>query len=240
MAPVLITARDVCERALFDLNVLAAGEVLGADDAVFLLNELNTYLDELNAERAAVWAEVFTPWTLTGGLDPHTIGPTGTFVVPQRPETLEGARLQVGATWRPIVRRDRGWFQARATPAPTSSPPTDLFYNPLWPNGALHFVPVPSAAAAIELCTRQLLTELVLTDTFSLPPGYRSMLQKTLAERVAAAYEKAVPPQLARDAAAARARVFAANTEIPRLRTADAGIPRAGQASGWSWRTGGG
>ena len=125
-------------------------------------------------------------------------------------------------------------------PAQTASQPTDLFYNPLWPNGALSFVPRPSAAAAVTLGTRQLLTELVLTDTFSLPPGYRSMLQKSLAERVAAAHEKTVPPQLARDAAAARARVWAANTEIPRLRTADAGIPRARQASGWSWRTGGG
>jgi hypothetical protein len=225
VAPVVITARDVCERALLDLNVLAAGEVLGADDAVFVLGELNTYLDELNAERAAVWAQVYSGWTLTPGLQPHLIGPTGTFVVAQRPETIEGVAITVGQQRVPITIRDRAWFQALTAPAQTAPQPTDVWYNPVWPNGHLYFVPRPSAPGLIDLSTRQVLTDLILTDTFSLPPGYRSMLQKTLAERVAAAYEKSVPPQLARDAAAARARVWAANTEIPRLRTADAGMP---------------
>lgn len=239
MAPVVITARDLCERALLDLNVLAAGEVLGADDAVFVLGELNTYLDELNADRAAVYADVIRPFALVANLNPHTIGPGGTFVVAQRPQTIEGVAIGAGALRVALHLRDRQWWDALRTPAQTGPQPTDVWYNPAWPLGLLYFVPVPSAVIAVDVTMREVLTALALTDTFSLPPGYRSMLQKTLAERVAAAYEKSVPPQLARDAARARVRVESANTIIPRLMTADAGIPRASSGAGWNWRTGG-
>jgi len=241
--PGTTTARDVCEDALFELNVLAAGEVLNADDAVFVLRQLNTLLDELNAERAAVYADVYTVWTTTPGLTPHLIGPTGTFVVPQRPQTIDGASARLSGTgalavWTPIGLRDRDWWHDLGVPDLVAAPvPSDLYYNPQWPNGELHFWPVATAAVAIELVTRQVLGPLALTDTFSLPPGYKSMLQKTLAERLAAPYEKPVPPQLARDAAGARARVAAANTQIPRLTTCDSGIPGGGGVSG-SWRTG--
>jgi hypothetical protein len=223
----IITTRDVCERALFDLNVLAAGEVMGADDGVFLVNELNTLLDELNAERAAVWAELIRPYVLTSNLQPHTIGPTGTFVVAQRPQTVEGVAYGIGALRIALTLRDRQWVDALRTPATTGPQPRDVWYNPLWPNGALSFYPIPSAGGVIDITTRQILAELALTDTLSLPPGYRSFLQKTLAVRVAAAYEKPVPSRLERDAQKAEARVFAANSEIPRLHTADAGIPGA-------------
>jgi hypothetical protein len=238
-----ITTRDVCEDALFELNILAAGEAMGADDGVFVLRQLNTLLDELNAERAAVYADVYTTWTTTPGLAPHTIGPTGTWIVPQRPETIEAASAQIvgggpSAVWTPITLRDRDWWQALSVPGLAAPPvPTDLYYLPQWPNGELHFWPVPSAAVPVELVTRQVLAQVLLTDTFSLPPGYRAMLQKTLAERIAAPYEKPVPPQLARDAAGARARVWAANTQIPRLQTRDAGVPGGGGVTG-TWRTG--
>jgi len=239
--PGTTTARDVCEDALFELNVLAAGETMNADDATFVLRQLNTLLDELNAERAAVYVDVFAFYVTTPNLTPHTIGPTGTWVVPQRPESVESARASVNGlalptVWTPIALRDRDWWHGQDTffAAPV---PTDLYYSPAWPNGHLAFFPMPSAAVTIELVTRQVLGPLVLTDTFSLPPGYQSMLQKTLAERLAAPYEKPVPPQLARDAAGARARVAAANTQIPRLTTCDSGIPGGGGVSG-SWRTG--
>jgi hypothetical protein len=239
--PVVITTRDLCEKSLFEINVLAAGEVMGADDAVYMLGELNTLLDELNAERAAVYADVFLPFTLVGGLYPHTIGPSGTFVVTQRPETIESCAIQVGTFWVDVAVRDRQWFQSLGTPATSGPQPSDVFYNPLWPNGELNWWPRPTTAAAIEFCVRQVLDQLALTDTFSLPPGYRSMLQKTLAERVAAPYEKTVPAQLAKDAAMARARVFGANTEIPRLFTNDSGIPGgAGRARARQGRGGGG
>jgi hypothetical protein len=252
MAPTPITARDVCEDALFELNILAAGEVMGADDATFVLRQLNTLLDELNAERAAVWADVYLTFQVPAPVTPYvapTIGPTGTFVVAQRPESLEGAGVLTGgagmgsgtagpsSTFAPIRLRDKAWYQAQALPFETATWPTDLYYNPLWPNGDLHFWPVPAAAVWFYLATRLVLTGLALTDTFSLPPGYQSMLQKTLAERIAAPYEKPVPGQLARDAATARARVFRANAQIPRLTTRDRGLPGGGGATG-DWRTG--
>jgi len=235
-----LTTRDICERALLALNIVAAGEVMGADDGVFVLGELNDYLDELNAERSAVYADVYSTWTLTPTLAPHTIGPTGTFVVTQRPQTIDYASLQVGSTFVEIRIADRDWWLALANPAQVSSVPANLYYNPTWPNGQLNFWPVPSAASLVELVTRQVLGQLALTDTFSLPPGYRSMITKTLAERIATPYEKPVPAQLAKDAAKARATVADANTVIPHLTTRDAGIPGSRSGAGYNYRTGGG
>jgi hypothetical protein len=230
--PATLTARDACERALQAIGYLAAGETMNGDDGALVLGELNTMLDEWNAERAAVYTDVFSPWTLTANLAVHTIGPTGTFVVTQRPQTLDGASLQVGSTiWVDITVRDVTWWQGLAVPGLTSPTPTDVYYDAAWPNGALNFWPVPSVAAAITLWTRKVLGQLELTDTFTLPPGYRSAIIKTLGEVIAVPFEVPVPAQLAKDAATARARVFNANSRIPRLHTRDAGMP-GGSSSG--------
>jgi len=238
----VLTGLDLVSDALFGLNIVSPSDPIGNDDAVFVLRTLNRILDDWNADRAAVYADGFTIYTLTPGLSPHTIGPGGTWVTPQRPLSIADANLALPgstATLVDITVRDAAWYAGLATPSLTSSMPTDVYYEPDWPNGKLFFYPVPTAAYAVSILTRLVLARIALVDAFSLPPGYRSAITLTLQEAIAEAYEQAVTPTLERQARQARARIFAANRVTPRLRTQDAGMPSGGgRGSGGSYLNG--
>lgn len=241
-----LTARDIVTDALLELNVYDPSAAITQEDASYVLRKLNRILDNWNAERDAVYAEAFTSFTLTPNLSPHTIGPTGTWVVTSRPVTISSASLVLTGTNSPeiaLTLRDIDWYASLTIPSLTASVPTDLYYEPNWPNGKLYFYPVPSAARPVSLQIRVLLAQLALADTFSLPPGYQDAITLTLCEDIAPTYEKAVAPSLARKASEARARIFANNVTIPRLVTNDSGMPSGdgGGASGtyytgWGWR----
>ena len=230
-----ITAADICRAALLDLNIFEPSDAVSNDDLAFVLTKLNRILDNWNADRQAVYADAFTTDTLTPALSPHTIGPTGTWVTSQRPESIEGASLIFPTANKPevaITLRDADWYNALSIPTLSTANPTDLYYEPDWPNGKLFFYPVPSSAYQVSLWTRLVLAQLALTDTFTLPPGYQDAITLTLSEDIASTYEKPVPAVLARKAVDARARVFTANTVIPRLDTQDSGMPTASGSGG--------
>lgn len=233
-----LTAADICRAALLDLNVFDPSDVIENGDLAFVLTKLNRILDNWNADRAAIYADQFTTFTLTANLSPHTIGPTGTWVASQRPVSIEGASLIYNTSPNTaqvdINIRDAAWYQALSVPAITSTTPTDLYYEPAWPNGRLNFWPVPSAAYQVSLWTRIVLAQLALTDTFTLPPGYWDAITLTLSEDIAPTYEKQAPASLTRKANEARARIFENNVDVPLLSTQDSGMP-GGSGGGGSW-----
>lgn len=233
--PGVLTGRDLVTDALLEINVYDALDEPSPQDAAFVLRKLNRILDNWNAERPGVYAEQFQSYTLTPALSPHTIGPSGTFVVTQRPVTVEGATLVLNTANSPQVGirlRDRGWYQSLSIPSLSTQMPTDLYYEPAWPNGNLYFYPVPSAAYHVILWTRIVLASLGLNDAFTLPPGYQDAITLTLAEDIAPTFEKPVAPSLARKAMEARARIFSNNIEIPLLSTQDSGMPTSGGGGG--------
>lgn len=227
-----------------EINAVGAGETPPGEQLEFVRGKMARLFDNWNADHGASYAQVFTEYTLTPNLAPHTIGPTGTFVVAQRPVSLDGANLILN-TSSPNINiqinlRDEGWWLNQAVPDLTSSIPTDLYYAPKWPNGELNFWPVPKTAYGVQLETRTLLTALGLDTTFSLPPGYQDAITLTLAESICSAFEKATPsPTLAIDAAKARARIFGNNSISHRIQTQDAGMPeRIGPRSNFNWVSG--
>src|SRR5712671_3715334 len=97
------TGRDLVQSALIKLNVVAAGDVMAPDDAALGIDVLRQIFDDWNAEREAVYADQFNTYVLTPGLSPHTIGPTGTWVIAQRPESIEAASLVFNTTNNPAI-----------------------------------------------------------------------------------------------------------------------------------------
>lgn len=239
------TAQTICKDALIEIGYLSPGEDLGADDAIQALGKLNRLLDNWNAERAAVYNVAFTSYTLTPNLSPHTIGPTGTFVVAQRPVQIDGCNILLNSSTQlvkcPVRLRDDQWWLHQTVPNIQTTLPTDLYYSPDWPNGSLYLWPVPTIAYGIELETRILLANVVLTTTITLPPGYRDAITLTLAEECARPFGRAMPADLPGQAAKARARVWANNDVTPRLATQDYGMP-AGRTGGsradFNWQNG--
>jgi len=226
------TVRDMLTETYQDLTLLAAGETLEPSDEAFGILKLTRLLDNWNAERAGVYANRLTTYTLTASLNPHTIGPTGTFVVTQRPVSVDWANLVISDVRYPMRIKDAQWWAALTLPLLSTNIPGYLHYEPEWPNGKLYLYPVPAAAYGLELMTRIVLADLALDDTLTMPPGYRDAIILTLGEMIASTYPPAVPNPDA--AAKARARIFANNDELPSLCTADSGIPsQGGRPTAW-------
>lgn len=226
----VITGRDLVTDALLEINVYDAIDSIAPQDAAYVLRKLNRILDNWNAERPAVYADAFNTYTLTPSLSPHTIGPSGTWVTTQRPVSIEAALLLYSTSLNPrvgITIRDAAWYASLTIPALSTAFPTDLYYEPDWPNGKLFFWPVPSSALQVTLLSRLVLARLQLDDAFTLPPGYQDAITLTLCEDIAPTFEKQVAPSLAKKAADARDRIFSNNVEIPRLVTQDSGMPTA-------------
>lgn len=241
-----MTAQDIITNALMEIGAYAPGESLSAADANFGLGKLNDILDEWAARKAFAYNVAFQQFTLTPGHAPHLIGPglgAPDFAVVQRPVRIEGATIIINsgpaAVDVPInVSRDADWWNGQRVKSLQSSIPTDLYYSPDWPNGALNFWPVPNTNYGVRLEMWGLLSQFVnLTDTFSLPPAYRQALTLTLAEYLAAPFGTQASPLLLGRAMKAREALQKNNLKSPKTSSTDVGVPGQ-KRTGFNWTTG--
>lgn len=245
----IYTGRSIVDGAAREIGLLGQGFRLGSNESGILLDLFARIVDDWNAEREAIFATDFLTFTFTPSLSPHTIGPTGTWAVDNRPVSIEGATVvlssganQVNAPQIRIHDNSTGipaWYQSLSTPNLTTSYPTELYYDAVWPNGKLYFWPVPATAYQCQLQVRQVLATYALNTIFSMPPGYRSALTLTLAEQAVDLFARPMPQTLPARALASRARIFANNTGGGRIVTQDSGMPRGrSKRSNFNWISG--
>jgi hypothetical protein len=228
-----LTESDIVGDAFIELGVMNAVDPMDGNNAALGLARLNMILDSWNGAGNGVFAQVFSDVTLTPALVPHTIGPTGTFVVASgRPARIDSASTILNNSRVPMWVRDNAWYRRLDVPSMAGALQTDVYYEPSWPNGSLYFWPVPTTPRVVTLEYASLLAQLASGDAFTLPPGYLEALTLTLAESLAAPMRVALSPETVKNASKARAQVFAANVRIPRIATADAGMPGGGAFTG--------
>jgi len=238
---------DIATDALTEIGALAAGETVPSADAALCLTRANNLLDEWAARKVYAYNVNFAVYTLTAGHGPHLIGPglaSPDFNVSQRPIKIEGAtiiltNLVTPVDTAPLGIRDDAWWKNQRVKSLQSNIPTDLYYSPDWPNGALNLWPVPNFAYQLRLESWVLLTQFAsINDTFSLPPAYRKAIMLTLAEELCGPFEKQPSPMLILKARDARKAVQGNNICSPRITTSEAG--QGGMARrGFNWLTGG-
>lgn len=229
------TIGDMVTSALSEIRVARAGDVLAPDDMARGIYVFNRLVNLWNADHRKGYADLFTDYVITPSLNPHTIGPGGTFNVTERPVALLDAAVNLGgspAVLVPIDVQDAAWYKRQATPGLTMSYPTDVYYQPAWPLGKLFFFPVPTTAYAVRLWTRVALTAVVQTDDFALPQGYQAALELSLAEELGPSFGQQVGEDLKTRARLARATVFGNNDDVPRISTSDSGMPSSGGSAG--------
>lgn len=224
-----MTFLELCQDVLVELGVYGPIQTPNQKDIDVVLRMGQRLIDNWNADRAAIYADQFLTFTITPSLQPHTIGPTGaTWTTAQRPVSIEGATLIVSSTQtHPMNLRTAAWWDALVNPGYTTDFPTDLFYNPTWPNGSVYFWGVPLAAYDVRLLCRAILSTYTLSTTLTMPPGYRDALTLTLKEMCAPAFAKSLTEKEVLDASKARLRIFDNNTVIPKLES-PAGLPGRG------------
>lgn len=239
-----LTVNAFLTATLAEIRMARAGDVVNAEDLDLTLLLFNELLDALNADSRAVYTRGFPTFTLTPGLNPHTIGlaaNTPTFAVPiGAPRAVAAANLILAAPSSlrvPLSIRDDAWWMDVRARTVSASVPRDLFYSTDWPNGSLFLWPVPSVAYGLELETATLLAQVALADTLDLPFGYQQALRLTLAELAASSFGQTVSQTTKDKARDARALVWGANDLIPNAVTRDAGMP-GGRGGGFNFLTG--
>ena len=225
------TGADICSRAAKYAGILAAGEVLAAEDAADIIDIGNGLLDSWAADRLFIFATTISTFALTSNVQSYSIGTGATFNT-TRPAVIENANILI-TSQTPNVRRplflmkDEDWMGISIRPLPTPSIPTALYYSRDYPNGTIYFWPVPQSGLSVEL---ELWTPLAqfadLTTAFSFPPGYYEAITLGIAVRLMTPEWgiNEVPPSIAALARESRARIEALNSNPPPNLHVDAGL----------------
>ena len=223
--------RDVLYIAFREARILQRPQGLNSnnelmDGMIFLNQQINYWA----ARACYAYTTSFVVYTLTSGHQPHLIGPglnAPDFAIPLRPVNIASASLILpGASPvdLPIQIRDNEWWASKSTKSIASTIPTDLYYEPNFPNGSLYFWPTPNAPYTVRLEGNVVLQEFVtLDDCFIAPQAYRSAVTLTLAEELCDIWGTATPPNLPRRAMKARDALQSNNNLPPRIASADHG-----------------
>lgn len=148
-----------------------------------------------------------------------------------RPVKIEAANIVLN-NLNPIVKcalriRDRDWWIANTIPNVPSSIPTDLYYEPSFPNGQLFLWPEQDVNYLLEL---QVWTDLAditsLTQQFFLPQGYEDAVTYQLAVSLCPSYGRPLDQTLLGLATNAKLKIQNRNSYSPKIQTRDSGIPR--------------
>lgn len=151
----------------------------------------------------------------------------------QRPTRIVDANIILN-NLNPVVKcplriRDKDWWISNTIPNVPTSIPTDLYYDPLWPNGQIYLWPEQNVNYGLELEVWNNLGGLTsLTQQFYFSTGYEDAITWKLAESLCPSY--GVPgdraAQISRFGQMAINKIQTNNSQSPKMATRDSGIPR--------------
>lgn len=235
---------DIVRMAMVEIGVLDPRENPDGQEALTCQYKLNRLIDSWNADSRFIYANKFFTGLLTPNLQPHSIGPSGTVNfnqaagINQRPVKIETANILLDANATPPfintgtvrvrvnVHQDKGaWWASQLAPGIESVLPTDMYYEPDWPNGSMFLWVVPTVAYPLELLIWTVLAQYAMTDNVFLPPGYLDALVYDLAKSIAPSFDVPWPPILEDLRRTALRRIQGPNVAAPALGTRDAGLP---------------
>lgn len=169
-----------------------------------------------------------------------------TFATPNsgpRPQRVEQCNLILNnsnpTTDVPMNVRDAAWWMNQRVKNITTSVPTDVYYDPNFPNGSLYFWPVPDTAYQVRLKLWGVLPQFpALSYPVTLPPGYENALTMSLARNCVGSFQGSWSPNQESEWRDAIKAVQSNNIKSPRGFTIDAGMPRNNNRADFNWETG--
>lgn len=234
-----MTIRDLVTQSLQEINAAQSAQAVQPDVFAQALAYLNMILDSFNATDRKLFADLFSVYTITPNLNPHTIGPVGatwTYAT-ARPNDIPAASVILTSTptprpYIPLTKLTAQQWQNLSTPTLASSLANYYYYNPTSPNGSFYFWTVENTAYQVQLMTRQLLAAVTANTTFAQPPGYWYALMMLLARKCSSPLRKPWNQNQENELTQACMAAFGNNGPDLLLATTDAGIPVAGSDAG--------
>lgn len=232
-----MTISELVTQACVEINAGSAGQPVQPEVFALGLQYLNMILDHFNATDRKLYADLFSTYTITANLQPHTIGPTGATwtYANARPNAIPQASLILsGSTppYIPLVPMTAQEFQNLTVPGLASSVPNRFFYNPTNPNGSFYFWTKASTAYQVQLLTRRNLAQVVAADTFAQPPSYWYALMMLLARKLKSPLRKPWTQEQDKELTEACMAAFGSNGPDLTFATADLGMPVSGGNNG--------
>ena len=218
--------------AMYEINVLSAGETPDAGDGAWGLEKLQRLIDKLNTYRQAIYSVTFPVFTLTPNHAPHTIGPGGDFSVTPRPVRIVSAAfiLNSGSNGvdTPIAIKNEQWWASNPVKSQQSAICTHLYYSPDVPLGTANFWPICTIANPVRLEMWSSITvPLAMNTQLSLPQGYWDAIVLALAVELCSSFGREPSPTLSERLRVAMGIIMGNNAEPPIIRT-DNGMPNSG------------
>jgi len=195
----MATARGLITRSLRLIHVLDSGESPSAGEANDALEALNTMLDTWSVPGLYIYALKSEALTWAGAAASRTIGASGDLNT-TRPTRIERSTYATvdSNDYGIEVLRDRSSYTQMIDKDVSGSIPQYLYYEPTHPLGVLYVYPVPASSWTLNLDTQEQLDQFATLDTsFAYPPGYRELMDYSLAIRLAPEFGVAVPPEVA-------------------------------------------
>lgn len=173
----MTTLSDVLTSAGKALKYTGRTGVLSAADANDAAAAFNSMLDSWSTEKLLSYVVLERSFTLIVGQQSYTIGTIGTpDINTTRPTDIVQAYVQDSTNNNFLMNiKTRDWWNQIGNRGPTitSQIPTDLFYDPQYPNGVINIFPTPLLAYTVFYdSTQDQVDPSLLTQTITMPPGY--------------------------------------------------------------------
>lgn len=224
----MATFLDLATAALQDLGVIAAGEAPTSADAELCRTTCNRLIDIWAAERLTIYEITRSTWTISASDGTYTVGSGGDIAIAW-PQYIHAVRYQ-DTSQSPTLElsltalTDDAWAGI-SEKTETSTLPSSWYFDRNYPLGNLQLWPVPTSSTLQGVIyAPTAVTSFSATSTaVSLPPGYEELLVKSMAARLASAFDRmSMKRDLMEEAEEAKRRVKVPNFRLRDL-TLDAG-----------------
>lgn len=229
-----MTVSELITASLQDLRVLQVGETVSANDAAYALARLNDWINSLATEGLTVYSQARTTWTISTAAS-YTIGSGGVIncARPTGPMGVTNVGFQdtsvsptIEYNLGPLLTEDA--YAGIAQKALTSVYPQAMYYNPTFTSGLglIYLWPLPTSTTlqGVIYTPVPVAEFAAISDTISLPPGYRRFLRTGLAKEIASAFDAPLTPDLQQAAMESKADIKRANLRLLDLSSGVAGL----------------
>ena len=200
---VTVAPSSIINRALRLIGALASGETPTAAEQADALAALNQMIDGWATQRLTIPAVNRYQFPVSASVGSYTLGPTGTWVVPVRPERLDHAALVLKSATPnveiPIHVMTDDEYALISVKTLTTTLPTQIYYNANVANSANGVVsllwPVPTITTNdVAIYIADALAQFAdATTPITTPAGYVEALTFNLAEALGPEFGVEVP-----------------------------------------------
>lgn len=219
-----MTVRDLINRSLRLIGVIARGETPDAAMAQDALTAMNAMIDSWKNNGFMIYENEYQALTLISGQQTYTLGSGGDFAI-TRPIGIVKASTVINGIETPIAILTFDEWAKISNKDLSSDIPTKLFYNPASPLGELNIWPKPSSAANVKLYLQKPVEKFAnLSTVFELPPGYEDLIVFGTADRIAPEFGKELTPRQLQTLTDVKAEIMRKNTSIETMVCDDTGV----------------